>query len=59
MQASNGRGGLTTMTRDGIVTEVSTREQALHRAWDEAKAAYGLTDAIVIYFSLKPNKLAA
>lgn len=59
VQASNGRGGLTTMTRDGIVTEVSTREQALHRAWDEAEAAYGLTDAVVIYFFLEPNELAA
>jgi hypothetical protein len=59
VQASNGRGGMTTVTRDGTVSDVSTRQQALHRAWDEAEAAYGLTDAIVIYFSIEPNELAA
>ncbi len=51
--------GSTMVTRESVVTDVSTRMEALHQAWDDAEAAYGLKGTIVLFFSLEPNELAA
>lgn len=47
------------VTRESVVTDVSTRMEALHQAWDDAEAAHGLTGTIVLFFSFEPNDLAA